>query len=433
MIPSVQGQSLKQVLAEMNRLLPSAEKDENPTTNRKGTQTGHILLPSGLKVSELREDLGLCLSERYLLVLSHIYLRGLLWKKEEEGLGNCICISRDEARRLGGEKYASLLAYGLIKGHLVKGRSYKIGRRFNEYMLNQQTLSLRHQVAYRLVSKRARQIHSLQMSVAMRRFAKRHAVYRKIAEGISGMKFNYSAALQFVASLPDGETKDHRRNAVHRLLMGCGLWFIDQQGRNYTVIVPLPRDIRRFLSYGGEPLYVVDIKSSHPLLHVLLYPKDGDEKKKYQDIMEGGRFLDFLNDASGNQFNLSNEDEREAFKKAVNSKIFNVHPEPKNGTKNPIALAFKREFPLLWSEIDGRKVRDAENAAGPISRLMQRIEAAAVFVAVSRLVNRRFPLMTIHDAIVTTKDGVQEVENALAAAFRPIGLTPKLVTKKLTA
>jgi hypothetical protein len=183
-IPSTQGQTLQEVLAEMSRLLPTAgAESKNPTTNRRNTNNQCLLLPSDLKISEIEQDLGLRLCERYLLILSHIYLRGLLWKKEEEGLGNYIAIKRDELRRLGGEKYASLLAYGLKKGHLVKGRPYRIGRWFNEYMLNQRTLSLRHQVACPLNTKRARQIHSLQMSVGMRRFAKRHPVYRKIAEG----------------------------------------------------------------------------------------------------------------------------------------------------------------------------------------------------------------------------------------------------------
>ena len=433
MIPSTQGQSLKEVLAEMNRLVPSVEEDENPTTNRKGTQSKHILLPSGLKVSELREDLGLCLSERYLLILSHIYLRGLLWKKEEKGLGNCICISRDEARRLGGEKYASLLAYGLIKGHLVKGRSYKIGRRFNEYMLNQQTLSLRHQLVHSLESKRARQIHSLQTNVSLRRFSKRGPVYRRIAEGISGLTFDYSGALKYVASLPPSEKRDHRRNEIERLLFNGYFCFIDDQGRNYTVIVQLPRDIRRFLSYGGEPLYVVDIKSSHPLLHVLLYPTECPEKTRYRSIVEDGMFWEHLNAAAGNIFDLSDENGRDALKKRANAEVFYAFPEPKFGTKSILAQSFKREFPLLWGEMDARKVRDQDKAAGPISKAMQKTEAELVQEAVMHLLNKNFPSITIHDAIATTKDGVQEVEQALADAFRSIGLSPKLATKKLTS
>ena len=83
--------------------------------------------------------------------------------------------------------------------------------------------------------------------------------------------------------------------------------------------------------------------------------------------------------------------------------------------------------------MDARKVRDQDKAAGPISKAMQKTEAELVQEAVMHLLNKNFPSITIHDAIATTKDGVQEVEQALADAFRSIGLSPKLATKKLTS
>jgi hypothetical protein len=43
-----------------------------------------------------------------------------------------------------------------------------------------------------------------------------------------------------------------------------------------------------------------------------------------------------------------------------------------------------------------------------------------------------FPLITIHDAIVTTKDGVADVEQALKQSFITANLNPRLVVKQLS-
>jgi hypothetical protein len=59
-------------------------------------------------------------------------------------------------------------------------------------------------------------------------------------------------------------------------------------------------------------------------------------------------------------------------------------------------------------------------------------EAWAVFDAINALKDKPYPLISIHDAIATTKDGVADVTAALAAAFLPAKLAPRLATKELT-
>lgn len=63
---------------------------------------------------------------------------------------------------------------------------------------------------------------------------------------------------------------------------------------------------------------------------------------------------------------------------------------------------------------------------------MMRAEAWAVFEAISTLRHKHYPLISIHDAIVTTTDGVSDVVAALASAFLPLGLEPRLAAKRLT-
>ena len=61
------------------------------------------------------------------------------------------------------------------------------------------------------------------------------------------------------------------------------------------------------------------------------------------------------------------------------------------------------------------------------------VEAGGVFDAIKALKDKPYPLISIHDAIVTTKEGVADVTDALSAAFVTAKLEPRLAAKVLTA
>lgn len=430
MVRPFQNKSQYELLAEFDVAFGAGS--QNPTAYRSKDAT-LLVLPSELKISDVITSLGLLMGERYLLTLSHLYFSGLLRKKVGGKKGNFLAVHHDILRRLGGENYKKLLDYGIAEQQLVQSpKKFIKGKQSNAYMLNQETFSLQTQQRYELTSKTARRIRSEAVETAKTKFVKTHPVYRKIAAGVDGLTFDYSSAIQYVANLPDGEDRDYRRNAIERLLVGMSLWMIDQQKRNYTVIVNVPKDVRRFFYYGKEPLYMVDITSSHPLLHVLVYSADCPEKARYQSIVESGKFLQFMNDAAGKPFNLSVPTERDELKVRMNSEVFYSHPEPKAGVKKLMAVTFKKEFPVLWSEIDLCKVRNVAKAAGEISRIMQETEAGLVVDAVEMLIRKPYPLMTIHDAIVTTKNGVGDVQQALKQSFNAANLNPALVVKQLS-
>ena len=60
-------------------------------------------------------------------------------------------------------------------------------------------------------------------------------------------------------------------------------------------------------------------------------------------------------------------------------------------------------------------------------------EAEGVFDAINALKDKPYPLISIHDAIVTTKEGVADVTDALSAAFVTAKLEPRLAAKLLNA
>jgi hypothetical protein len=64
---------------------------------------------------------------------------------------------------------------------------------------------------------------------------------------------------------------------------------------------------------------------------------------------------------------------------------------------------------------------------------MMRTEAWAVFDAINTLKDKPYPLISIHDAIATTEDGVADVIAALAASFLPAKLEPRQAAKRVTS
>ena len=61
------------------------------------------------------------------------------------------------------------------------------------------------------------------------------------------------------------------------------------------------------------------------------------------------------------------------------------------------------------------------------------VEAEGGGDAINALKDKPYSLISIHDAIVTTKDGVADVVAALAAAFVTAKLEPRLASKLLSA
>jgi hypothetical protein len=249
---------------------------------------------------------------------------------------------------------------------------------------------------------------------------------------VDGLTFDFSGAIKYVSTVPDGDGKTHRINVLESLVLGESIWTIDEQRRNYTIMVVVPRDIRQFFQYGNKALWVVDITSSQPLLHVLLYPNDCEEKKKYQSIVEEGRFWNFMNDAAGKPFDLSNPDQKDEFKECIYREVFYSRPESSTGVTARFAVIFKREFPILWAEINDHKQPSKRKPASLLARAMQLTEAEAVADAIMLLKDKPYPLISIHDAIATTKDGLAEVEETLRQQFITANLRPRLAVKRLT-
>jgi hypothetical protein len=454
MINSLNGLSLEDTLADFDRIFGTdAQGAKNPMAYRRNGNGDDnkekknevrisaakksdeiVLLPQGIKTDEVLKKLGRSLGERYLLIISSLYCRGLLKKKVKKERGNFLAGHWEILRKLGGEKYAELIRVGLNDfRHIKKSpKAYLPRKQSGEYALDTSTLDLSRQYRYTLTTvsgRRARRAHQEERHAS---FVARGSVYSKIANSVAGLTFDYAAAMKFVAGLSDKAERDHRQKVIEHLMVGGLQWSIDKQGRNYTVLVSVPRDIRVFFSWQGKPLWIVDVGSSQPLLHAVLYPDGAAEKAKYLAAIKGG-FWAFMRDAAGMVVDLEDEEAKAEMKEQIFRQVFYAYHEGKKGPTGVYAKAFKREFPVLWDEINKRKDERGPKQSSGLAKEMMRAEAEGVFDAINTLKSKPYPLISIHDAIATTGEGVDDVVAAMAAAFLPLGLEPRLAAKVLTA
>ena len=433
------NKSQQELLAEFDRIFGTGTgSGKKPTPCRKVDQdmAGEpcfILLPAGFEISQVIDTLGRPLGERYLLILSYFYSRGLLRKKVEEELGNFVRAHNRLLRELGGENYAKLVKRGIEWGHLkVSAAGYIPRVKATSYMLDRDTLTLDSRQRYRLTTKAAIRVRREFQNRQRDEFAAKHAVYRKIAESTDRLTFDFEAAQRYVSVIEGEQVRLHRQVLLEQLVLGEKPWAIDQQGRNYTLLVTMPRDLRQFFSCGKDPLFVVDITSSQPLLHALLYSVASSESRRYKSLVESGKFWSRMNALTGSKHDLGDEEQKAELKEAIFREVFYAYRESKRGAKGIYAEAFKKEFPILWGEINARKKEKGRKASGALAREMQSIEAWAVFDSIHSLHAKRYPLISIHDAIVTTRAGVRDVAASLRSAFVTADLSPKLPVKRLT-
>lgn len=457
MIPCSRGHSLNEVLAELDRVLPRIDADcQKPTTYRsrrrsyvaRNIKKNLVVLPAGLEIYKILEELGNSLSQRYLLILSSIYSRGLMNKKIQSRRGAFLRCFSPILRELGGERYKLLLNYGGNNGHIIKSDEPAVdGVQSFQYRLNPDKVSLIKQQRFEITTKHAIAARENHIRLSKERFlefqlggtgnSSLRYTWAKIAKSYEGVTFDYFGALDYVASIKEDVNREYRRNFLENLIFNGSVWFTDKQGRNYTTMVDTPRDIRVFFSFGKEPLWIVDITSSQPVIHLALYPSESEEKKRYRHIVEGGTFWDFMNERSGGFHDLLDPDKKTEFKKSIFREIFYSWHEDDLKKPRELALIFAREFPILWQKINEHKQANAVRnrnfkPSAPLAKAMQTTEAEIVAEAVASLKDKPYPLITIHDAIVTTKDGIDDVKTALGNSFSQMGIYPRLVPKILS-
>ncbi len=197
---------------------------------------------------------------------------------------------------------------------------------------------------------------------------------------------------------------------------------VDTTGnRAHTNITNLKSDFRQFLTVEGEKLGQVDIKNSQPAFFYLLIKNDSsisqEEKDKYKELVESGRFYEFFMDKLG----LS-ESDRAIYKTRIITAVFYDHYRIK---ESRYLKVFRKEFPTITNFIDEMKKKNNAELAVKL----QKMESDFIIGTVVKKFIDRYGgnfISTIHDSVVAKVSQLELVESIMNECFENLNFKPKV-------
>lgn len=247
-----------------------------------------------------------------------------------------------------------------------------------------------------------------------------------IAEQLANDRLHAEASIQAIAS------KDFRSTRC-------------PYGRYHTNISCFHKVLRPFLRVDGQPLVEVDVSACQPLcLAVLLHDikrdilisvplteeqvrlartlsifpvccasGEDDDTIRYQKDCESGKFYKRMQEI------CKVADDSEVKTKVFAEVFFGKRK------KGRLLTGFRELYPTMGRLIEWVKRHDYKHLAHEL----QRIESSIVIddaCEVMRLQHPDVPILTIHDAILTTPEHVGLVKDVLRAAFNRRGVNPRI-------
>lgn len=411
-----------------------------------------ILLPANIPVDDVLSEFGRITGERLLLMLSYIYGVGF-WKYRFKDAN--FQVSSDVLVMLGGNKqvhskstnikkngekrgrkmYLILLEYAIEERKWIeRDDSYKVGEYSKSFRYRNRDETFLHQQRYFLTSKNAIKAYNKLIDRNKMAFAEKSVCHKKIQDSVMSLTFDEMEAFNWVMSLSDGAKKNNLFIGLYHFRSSKQLWKTDKNGRVYTWPVILPKELRKFIKYSGNDLWQLDVSHCHPLLHTIIYPDDEEcgetylEKKKYQAFCEQGMLYSFIGSKMKHKLDLGDEDQKRMLKETIFHQVFYGHPDSPMGE---IGKIFSEEFPYLWKTMCKMKTPNHRHLPNIMMNLESEIFVGAVVERLLQIPNQTFPIVTIHDCILTTSDGVGYVRSAIEEEFKSIFMNPMIKEEKI--
>jgi hypothetical protein len=136
----------------------------------------------------------------------------------------------------------------------------------------------------------------------------------------------------------------------------------------------------------------------------------------YVELTQRGPLYEYLMQQEG-----TSQDKRAEFKKKFFGGVFFC----KNRPVTKQARVFQAHFPSVYDVIFDLKAKDYRRLA----HVLQRTESSLIINRVARRCMVELPgvcVVTIHDSVLTTTDGVEPVRQIITEEFRRVGLDPTI-------
>ncbi|MEZ5945194.1 MAG: hypothetical protein R3C18_27790 [Planctomycetaceae bacterium] len=290
--------------------------------------------------------------------------------------------------------------------------------------------------------------------------ARKRPVHRHLDFWLKRVRIDEKAAMQFVSdnqrdkfswlsSLAEvpviaeqlAEDRLHAESSIQAIVLKDFRSKPCRYGRYHTNISCFHKVLRPFLRIDGQPLVEVDVSACQPLcLAVLLHDikkdiltsvpltevqirlahtlsiipvccasEEEDDTIRYQKDCESGKFYEIMQE-------ICKVDSKSQIKKKLFKDVF--------FGKRTLA-GFRILYPTMAGLIDWVKRHDYRH----LSHELQRIESSIVIddaCEVMRVQHPDVPILTIHDAILTTVEHVRLVKDVLRSAFNRRGVNPQI-------
>jgi hypothetical protein len=203
------------------------------------------------------------------------------------------------------------------------------------------------------------------------------------------------------------------------------------QSRVYNNLTNLPREHRRYVNLCGKPLLMTDISNSQILLTVPMIEKHykihsgkgavgmPNDIVKFKQWAESGEFYEKFSKL------LYPAEMTKGQRIELKLMIFRVLWFGKTNrfkNMNRVKSVFIKNFPNVYDIIKVLKVKDYKQ----FSIELQRFEASIIVDRVAKKMLSKYPILTLHDAIVcTSTEALCDAESRIAKELTKYNLTPK--------
>ena len=195
----------------------------------------------------------------------------------------------------------------------------------------------------------------------------------------------------------------------------------DAQGRRYTLVTNLKRELRRCLQVDGQPLCEIDIKNSQLLFLALEMKRDGVYDNDFFDACVHGALYESIGDHATTT--------RDAVKKALTQRAL-FSPNSARCQRSTIMKMFRKLYPVVWKYMFD--VKNCKNGGSKLAKILQNSEADLVIQKVCGRLRRENQIAfvtPVHDCLLFLPGDSDYVHATMQAEFSKLGVNPTLEVK----
>jgi hypothetical protein len=200
-------------------------------------------------------------------------------------------------------------------------------------------------------------------------------------------------------------------------------WQADDQGRRYTLVTNLKRELRSLLRVEGRQLQQIDISNSQLMFLALEMGRDGIDCPGYLDLCERGQLYEHVAHHAGTT--------RAKVKKAITQRAL-FSPNDARCQRTKIMRTFGRLFPKVIAYL--YRSKECKNGGSKLAKRLQFAEADLMIDRVCGRLRRdnRVKFVTpIHDCLLFVPEDADYIKAVMEEEFGKLGIWPKLEVKEL--